>query len=585
MKTLSAFACAAFVAGFAPASAQVQPPTPAAPPGMAPPLRRVAPPRESLASLLVVETAPRAQMERLKRIRRRPASDAAAIAAWIAANRDKLPAPYLFELARRTFDADRAAATAWFALGAIRARYAAVRCTDRTARGYVRYLPVMAAVVARHASANRAAWGAAGLRALATEPLFPDAPSPAWLCLSGVRAARMRRSGVPIKPEDFIAPRADWPRLQKQVRAEQTRYFTEQGKPQDDPVPPSARHYAVHAFDGGYRYRRFAWLDGDRLLFDREKRGDRDSRTLMSWSPEGGLKTVEKIGSAFDSQWCAGGGFLFRTLGRAKGKAFKQTYRYGPFGQGVERTIAPGTPVELARLTASNAKRYRGVAAIQQSPFDCRLVERKALKVEGKRSRWLPLRKGDGFLVFREAKPNRQGTEETTVVYRPTRTGPARTLLAWPFIQKTCVRYHAFRQAYFIQPCALGRGSMKRYVAARKLNCVPVWWFRPGDGAKGGPKEPTVTRDCAPADSVIDNPALYAPSKAGLIRFTYQRNTYHGRKPGGIYLTGPDGKTARIRAGFIQSGAVSPGGCHFAFREIAPVKGRWRGVLRVVTVC
>lgn len=547
------------------------------PPGMlpAPPVKKTLP---ELKSILVVESEPRAQMERLKEIRKRPDSDGPAIVAWITGNRDRLPAPYLYERARRSFAGDPDAAMMWFALGTIRARYAAMRCIDRSARGSISFLTGLAVAVARRAAADRAAWGKAGLAALETKPLFPGAVSPAWLCLSGFRAAAQRRSGLTPKPEDFIAPVSEWPKLRADVRAEQTRYFTEQGKPQEDPVPPSARKYGVEDFAGGYEYRKFAWLDAGRLLFDREKAGERGNRALAVWTAKDGAKEVEKIGSAFDSQWCAGDGFVFRTLGRASGKDFKQTIRYGRLGATTDTTISPGAPVELARQSITNMKSYRAVSELQQSPFDCRLVERKGIDTGGTRNQWLPLRQGDGFLIFKEDKPNRDGTAKTKVVHMATRDpGSAKTLIEWPFIQKACVRYFAFKAAYFIQPCALGRGSMRKYAAAQKLTCIPVWWFTPKDGA--------VTRACTPVDSVIDSPAVYEPSKAGLIRIVYQRNTYHGRKPGGIYLTGTDGKTVRIHTGAVESGAVSPDGCTLAFREVAPVGGRWQGVLKVMGVC
>lgn len=121
-----------------------------------------------------------------------------------------------------------------------------------------------------------------------------------------------------------------------------------------------------------------------------------------------------------------------------------------------------------------------------------------------------------------------------------------------------------------VQPLAVRR-------RCRALKVARLIFLKEGEAA--------ITRECAPADSVIDSPAVYEPSKAGLIRIVYQRNTYHGRKPGGIYLTGTDGKTVRIHTGAVESGAVSPDGCTLAFREVAPVGGRWQGVLKVMGVC
>ena len=127
-------------------------------------------------------------VEELEKLHKRPMSDNANIVPALKANIRTLTPPYLYELARRTFDADRRESSIWFITGYLRAAYDALKCTDRSARQGVRQLPNLAPRVAKILAADRAYAKEMMLEALEREKSFPELSDPSWICFHGMKA-------------------------------------------------------------------------------------------------------------------------------------------------------------------------------------------------------------------------------------------------------------------------------------------------------------------------------------------------------------------------------------------------------------
>ncbi|MDD9903249.1 MAG: tetratricopeptide repeat protein [Rhodospirillaceae bacterium] len=118
----------------------------------------------------------------------RPLSESPLILPDLKAKIKDLPPPYLYELARRTFDIDKREAFVWFLTGYLRAAYDASKCTDRTAGQGILQLPNLAPRVSRALFADKAYAKKIMKEALERERAFPEDSNPSWICFHGMKA-------------------------------------------------------------------------------------------------------------------------------------------------------------------------------------------------------------------------------------------------------------------------------------------------------------------------------------------------------------------------------------------------------------
>jgi hypothetical protein len=494
-----------------------------------------------------------------------PPTEDRAVIDWVKDHFTVLPPSYIYDASQRLWRHDRDTALEWFAIGSLRARYDAFRCKDETSRQGILILPSLAPDISKNIDAHRAAFGEAGLRALRREDVFSDAVSPMWICLHGMRAINEAIQGRPLNPADQIYPASEWPGIRERLRAEYTTYFIEQGKPQDDPFASTTKPLPYIQIASGIAVGGddFGWLDGSTLVYlaTQKDTTGKSSRRLYSWSPNTGVTAYEPI-SGFGGLCASDGRLLIRTrTERRDGKSI-MTYEEGSLAKRDSKEIAG----EDIPLWPSSAHTFTGTSSANKSPikldrFGCGWVQNE--KVASMGTQWLPLHEGHGFLRWTSAATSGVGSLQ----WLPTELGDPLTLpIDSQRIQSHAIRYLASKDAYFISPIWLGREK------ERTGECAPILWLFP--------KSRQHEKLCAPDDALGDQLVTFSPSERGLIRALYERRSFHGPKPGGLYLTGSDGKTTRIFESRIRSHLIAPGGCLLAFTHFDGL-GTSLGVLDV----
>jgi hypothetical protein len=472
-------------------------------------------------------------------LRNRPDSESPEIIANLVRDRNRLPPPYLYELARRLWGTDKNGALEWYAVGMIRARYDALRCRDTTSHQGIGYLSMVAQNVAQGIDANRAAFGEAGKRAIARPDLFDSEVAPMWICIHGIVAINSAMQKKPYGPAEAYTPEAEWPPLQEKLRRDFATYFDEQAKPQDDPIAMTTEDFRRVVIPGSEG----AWLDEHRLVFT-------DRKTLKLWSKKDGA--VEEL-AQLNGFWCAGNGVVSWQTGREQldKQLYRLDYVIGVPGKMTDSAVTLRVPLHTARMVQTSATSWSLQAnAIRQSRFDCRWVQSARLSGEKNEVQWLALLPGHGFLRFsggggRYGQLTYLASEDAQPVDLPVPGSALMSLEAF--------HYFAYRGAYLISPV------WGRRAAPPDEKCAKLWWLYPG-----GKTEEV----CLPMDSVYQsNAVLFAPSKIGWLRLTQERNTPHGPKPGGAYLTRPDGRVEKILESRALSAAVSPDGCAVAIQH------------------
>ena len=208
--------------------------------------------RGNVTNVQVVDPALVKQAQDFATLRQIPGDKNTALVPWLMANAHTLPPSFVFETARRLWEIGRRdEAFEWFALAYARARYDAARCVDTTAPQGIAGLPPIAANVQAGIDQFRSEFGAAGLRALSRPDAFSSAVSPWWICSHGIAAVRAGLEKRSIDQSDWLKPEAEWTALRSKVTEQLTAFFTEQGRPQDDPIPISKTLYEVTAIGTG----------------------------------------------------------------------------------------------------------------------------------------------------------------------------------------------------------------------------------------------------------------------------------------------------------------------------------------------
>jgi hypothetical protein len=295
-------------------------------------------------------------------------------------------------------------------------------------------------------------------------------------------------------------------------------------------------------------YSEFAWLDAHRLLIGEWARGPGPQQVILyQWQADSGRTLFEPRVST----WCAGDGIVsYRTtLERKSGSASRATFLSGVPGKLTETKIDFDAVVHYARLNHTAAFQWYGPGdSYRQSPFDCRWVKSEKLSGPKRDRTWMPLRDGDGFLSF--VQPD--GRPAEYILYYPSEDSePITTMITARYVQTHGVRYVPFRDAYFISPIAVGPKGKETLAP-----CISMWWFRP--------QSRQAEEICVPTDSLNANDVTYAPSAIGLIRTVSYHRASFGQKPGGLYLTSPDGRSEQIFEGRGAVMGVSPDGCSVA---------------------
>ncbi|WP_148290768.1 hypothetical protein [Sulfuricella denitrificans] len=482
----------------------------------------------------------------------KPMSENEALIPQLIASANVLPPQYLYELSRRLWPADKTAAMEWLAVGMARARYDALRCTDKTARQGILYLPMIAEEVVKGTEQDRKAFGEAGKRALARSDLFVDTVSPMWICMHGMSAINSAIQGRKMAESDWLAPAAEWTALRENVRKDLASYFDEQGKPQDDPIPMSKTPYPrvtlPWRITGGY-----AWLDGEHLVAATTETGPagKQAARLAVWKLDG---SKEEIGAP-NGIWCAGNGVIAWQTESEKlvSKAERLTFNVGLPGAWTSQSMELRRPFLNAGMAQGFSQSWNLPAnPARQSPFDCHWETNESLSGTKFATQWFPLLSGHGAIQF-EPPVNTSLARKAAWVRKDGET--VRLPVDERALTLESFRYFAWKKAYFVAPL----WSRFRQESGPPA-CVPAAWIYPAEGR--------VEEVCVPFDTANQsNAVLFSPSRAGWLRMASARITAHGQKPGGLYLVKPNGQTEKLAETQMDSWNVSPDGCRVAFRH------------------
>lgn len=496
------------------------------------------------------------QAQNFATLRQIPSAQNGVLVPWLTANSLGLPPPFLLETARRLWEMDRRNdAFEWYALALLRTRYDAGRCVDPTAQQIM--LPPIAANVAGGVDQSRPAFGEAGLRALARTDAFSSTASPWWACSQGMAAIKAGLERKSIEQSAWLKPQSEWSELRATITRELTTFFTEQGKPQDDPIPRSRTAYNVTTIGTG-EYRDFGWLDAKRLVFGEVKRDlkARSATTTLRLWHDGGA--VEEFAS-FPGRWCAGQGVVTYVVKseNLEGRARRITVATGEPGKIIETAIEFDGFAIFPQLmhTTTRGGSMVSVDPRRSSPFDCRWVRSEVLSDGKKNAEWIPLLPRDGFLSF--VKQQGSVLTERILYYADETSAPIELQVSARNIEPHAVRYYAYKRSYFLSAIEPPQAS-----ADKKINCDAAWWFYP--------QETRTEQVCVPVDEITQNYPTYWPSRAGVLRAIRARRTPHGEKPGSIYLTSSEERTEKIFEGNVQGASVSPDGCKVA-ASISPM--------------
>ena len=481
----------------------------------------------------------------------KPLSESATLIPQLIAKSKALPPPYLYELSRRLWATDKHAAMEWFAVGKARALYDAYRCVDKSSHQGVMYLPAIASEVLAGIEADRAAYGRAGLRALARPDIFLDAMSPLWICSHGVAAANSAIQGKPLATRDWLRPPTEWEGIRQNVRAELNAYFIEQGRPQNDPILMSQSKFTrvkLHTFDAS-PLPNYGWIDNHHLVTSITEKGPNGKpvQRLIMFGSDGMRQDVATTSGI----WCAGIGIItYQTASES-------------FSINEDRvTLAAGLPGRWSSLTVDLRRPFDAVFGAQsfrrswgfkgnatsQSPFDCRWVTDKTLFGVDHRNQWVPLMPGDGSVLL-ELQPGGLNVQWINS------KGRAVKLPVDPNqVSLQSVRYVPWKQGYFIAP-TWGRSENNEKVMP---SCV--------GGAFIFPSNSRIEEVCLPFDKDTRSDVVtFTPSPAGWLRITGPRKTAHGPKAGGVYLVRSGVRAEKLVDTFLESWNLSPDGCQLAF--------------------
>lgn len=477
----------------------------------------------------------------------KPLSESPMLIPQLIALANALPPPYLYELARRLWPTDSSAAMEWFAVGMARARYDAMRCVDTTSRQGIAYLPMVAPDVVKGIESDRKRFGEAGLRALARPDLFVDAVSPVWICMHGMGAINSAIQGKQLTERDWLRSSSEWEGIRQDIHKDMNKYFVEQGRPQDDPIPMTTAKFPQHTLMFPFAAA-YGWLDSQHLVTARnEKDSDgKPVKRLVVFSADG--KREEIASSA--GMWCAGQGVIaYQTaIEKLEDKVQRITLAVGLPDNWSSKTLELRYPF-LDNFGAQGFGQSWSLPtnATRQSPFDCHWETNESLSGPKNVNQWFPLLPGHGAILF-ESIPGAKSVQWVNA------KGAAIKLpVDGNNVSLGSFRYLGWKDAYFVSQ------TWSRFTHKGKAlpDCIPAAYLYPKDGR--------VEAACAPFDPEnTSNAVMFIPSRAGWLRATAYRNTAHGMKTGGLYLIRPGGKAEKLLDSNIDTWNLSPDGCRIA---------------------
>lgn len=153
-----------------------------------------------------------------------PAEKSDLIISTLRRHYNDIPAPLLYDLARRLYLQDKVEeATTWLFMAQFRSRYDARRCTERQVGPQVQAImtalrPYFAGITNMHPLPP-------GLkervfeRLLNDKNLFDSAASPWWICSTSLIAYQFAESGATMPENAWLLPRTEWDPIQKDLIA------------------------------------------------------------------------------------------------------------------------------------------------------------------------------------------------------------------------------------------------------------------------------------------------------------------------------------------------------------------------------
>ena len=171
-------------------------------------------------------------VRRVQVLSNRPANDDAKIVDQLKRNRNVLPPPFLYELARRLFATDKTEAKYYFFLAGARARYDGFRCRDTTAvQGYQIVLMELGEQLTALNDYDDADVEYRALELLLERnEMFSGKASPWWICSHGIKAIGAAMHQQTLRSDDWLKPQKAWSEAEREVR-DAVRYTIDKYKP------------------------------------------------------------------------------------------------------------------------------------------------------------------------------------------------------------------------------------------------------------------------------------------------------------------------------------------------------------------
>jgi TPR repeat protein len=145
-----------------------------------------------------------------------PADKSAAVIREIKSQLNTLPAPYLFELARRSFADDKLDGIAWYWVARMRIAYDANRCANTTALPSVEQWAMIAGEITTYIQENPDTSKKGMIEALEREAALPSDTSPQWLCASSGQGNTAGAQGQ--AQASALKPASQWPAIREALR-------------------------------------------------------------------------------------------------------------------------------------------------------------------------------------------------------------------------------------------------------------------------------------------------------------------------------------------------------------------------------
>ncbi len=149
---------------------------------------------------------------------------------WIKDNANRLPSPFMMELASRVYVTDKQEAIKWYAVFRLLSTYDAARCKDKTAAQGALQVAMLYPQLNNHVKNDAQSYVNALPLAMQWVKEQNYQGSPVWLCAHGISAFKFDENSkpVPVPVADLVYPEDDWSNIWRQVI---TRHVESLGNP------------------------------------------------------------------------------------------------------------------------------------------------------------------------------------------------------------------------------------------------------------------------------------------------------------------------------------------------------------------